>query len=150
MGPKKWKPATRETADHSLPYCVAVALADGAVTSRSFSAERISDPKLYELMQKIRVYSNADLTAQYPKVMPNEIRIQLGSGKVIERRVSYAHGHPNNPLTDAEVETKFRGLASAFFPERAMSKILAQVWDLEKVQSLEPVLRMLNLDADKT
>jgi 2-methylcitrate dehydratase len=148
-GPEKWKPATRETADHSLPYCVAVALADGAVTSRSFSAERISDPKLYELMQKIRVHSNADLSAQYPKVMPNEIRIQIASGKVIERRVSYAHGHPKNPLTNAEVETKFRGLASAFLPEKTMKEILAQVWDLEKVQSLEPLLPTLNLGADK-
>ena len=148
-GPEKWRPATRETADHSLPYCVAVALADGAVTPQSFSTERISDPKLYELMQKIRVHSNDDFTAQYPKVMPNEVRVQLGSGKVIQARVSYAHGHPKNPLTDAEVETKFRGLASAFLPEERMNDILAHVWDLEKVQTLEPLFRMLNLDADK-
>lgn len=147
-GPRKWKPATRETADHSLPYCVAVALADGAVTSRSFSAERISDPKLYELMQKIHVHSNADLTAQYPKVMPNEIRIQLGSGKVIETKVSYAHGHPKNPLTDAEVETKFRGLASALLPEEKMSEILAQVWGLERARTLDSLLLLLNLVGD--
>jgi len=99
-------------------------------------------------MQKIRVHSNDDFTAQYPKVMPNEVRVQLGSGKVIQTRVSYAHGRAKNPLTDAEVETKFRGLASAFLPEERMNDILAHVWDLEKVQTLNSLLLMLNVGGD--
>ena len=37
-------PTTRETADHSLPYCVAVALLDGEVGLGQFTDERIADP----------------------------------------------------------------------------------------------------------
>jgi len=147
--PEKWKPATRETADHSLPYCVAVALADGAVTMRSFSPERISDPRLREIMQKISVHRNAELSAQYPQAMPNEIRIQLGSGKIVQTRVSHARGHPKNPLTDGEVEAKFYGLVSGFLPDKKMAQIRAQVWNLEKVQALDSFLPMLNVGEDK-
>jgi len=147
--PEKWKPATRETADHSLPYCVAVALADGAVTMRSFSPERISDPRLHEIMQKISVHRNAELSAQYPQAMPNEIRIQLGSGKIVQTRVSHARGHPKNPLTDGEVEAKFYGLVSGFLPDKKMAQIPAQVWNLEKVQALDSFLPMLNVGEDK-
>ncbi len=147
--PEKWKPATRETADHSLPYCVAVALADGAVTMRSFSPERISDPRLHEIMQKISVHRNAELSAQYPQAMPNEIRIQLGSGKIVQTRVSHARGHPKNPLTDGEVEAKFYSLVSGFLPDKKMAQIRAQVWNLEKVQALDSFLPMLNVGEDK-
>ncbi len=148
-GPEKWRPATRETADHSLPYCIAVALADGAVTSRSFLSERISDPKLHELMQKVRVYRNADFSAQYPQATPNEIRIQLSSGKSIQKRLSHAHGHPTNPLTDAEVETKFRSLVSDFLPEEKVSEILARLWNLEKARTLDSLLALFNVGRDQ-
>jgi 2-methylcitrate dehydratase len=53
--PEKWRPQTRETADHSFPYCVAVALLDGTVTLRSFKEKRMDDPILQTLMQKVRV-----------------------------------------------------------------------------------------------
>ena len=43
--PEKWRPKTRETADHSLPYCTAVALVDGKVTAEQFTAERLRRPR---------------------------------------------------------------------------------------------------------
>ena len=52
---EKWNPQTRETADHSLPYLAAVALVDGRVTLDSFNEERVLDPALRPMMQKIRV-----------------------------------------------------------------------------------------------
>jgi 2-methylcitrate dehydratase len=44
--PEKWNPTSRETADHSLPYMVAVALMDGELTPKQFTNERIRDPEL--------------------------------------------------------------------------------------------------------
>src|SRR5262249_47274000 len=54
--PEKWHPKTRETADHSLPYCTAVALADGAVTDAQFETERFTDPALLALVAKIKIH----------------------------------------------------------------------------------------------
>ncbi|MCH8998073.1 MAG: MmgE/PrpD family protein, partial [Proteobacteria bacterium] len=69
--PEKWCPKTRETADHSLPYCTAVALTDGDVTLDSFSEERLQDASLLELVARIKIHRDAGLTARYPRGIPN-------------------------------------------------------------------------------
>src|SRR5215475_3598303 len=63
--PEKWRPQTRETADHSLPYCTAVALADGEVTERQFAPERFTDPVLLELVSKTHLHRDAVLNERY-------------------------------------------------------------------------------------
>jgi len=139
---EKWRPMTRETADHSLPYCVAVALLDGAVTMESFEPERISDPRVAGIMQKITVGRNAELSAQYPQATPNEIRIELNSGKLLRSRVTYGRGHPKNPMTDTEVEAKFRSLARPVISERTVDRLIAAMWKLEEVSDLGSFLKM--------
>src|SRR5205823_2064516 len=63
---EKWRPTSRETADHSLPYIVAVALADGEVTAKQFEPARISDATLLALVQRVKVRRHAELSARYP------------------------------------------------------------------------------------
>src|SRR5204863_7052433 len=63
--PEKWRPRTRETADHSLPYCTAVALVDGDVTLESFSDDRLRDENLLGLVARIKIHCDAKLTARY-------------------------------------------------------------------------------------
>lgn len=140
--PEKWKPTTRETADHSLPYCIAAVLLDGGLTVGSFTPERIQDPRIRELMQKIQVNGTAELTALYPEAMPNEIQIRLKSGEILRTRGSYAKGHPKNPMSDGEVEAKFRTLTSSRLPEKRQNQILAQIWELEKASDLSPLLSL--------
>src|SRR3954452_18245061 len=53
--PEKWRPQSRETADHSLPYIVAAALADGDVTHHQFDPKRFTDPALIKLVQRVEV-----------------------------------------------------------------------------------------------
>src|SRR5205807_8874539 len=79
--PEKWRPQTRETADHSLPYCTGVALADGDVTLAQFDPKRFSDPELLTLVAKIKIHRDAALTARYPRGIPNRLTIKLKSGK---------------------------------------------------------------------
>src|SRR5207253_1337945 len=66
--PEKWRPHTRETADHSFPYCVAVALSDGKVALRSFEAKRLVDPLLKALIQKVRVVPQPEFVGRYQQV----------------------------------------------------------------------------------
>ncbi len=81
--PEKWRPKTRETADHSLPYCTAVALLEGNVTLASFDEAHLSDAVLLDLVSKIEVKRNAKLTARYPKGIPNRITITLHDGSTL-------------------------------------------------------------------
>ena len=83
--PEKWRPRTRETADHSLPYCVAVALADGEVGHAQFAPERFRDESLLQLVARIRVLRDPALTARYPAGIPNRLRNRLRDGRQLVR-----------------------------------------------------------------
>ena len=91
--PTRWAPTTRETADHSMPYVVAIALLDGEITGRSFTPARLSDPVAHELMQKVKVSERADLSAQYPEAAPGRVSIRMASGEVIAHEIKYPKGH---------------------------------------------------------
>jgi len=108
--PSRWAPATRETADHSLPYVVAIALLDGEVTAKSFASARLGDPAVAALMKKVTVTEDAGLSAQYPESSGSRIDVRLSSGATLTHEIRYPKGHAKNALTDAEVEAKFREL----------------------------------------
>jgi 2-methylcitrate dehydratase len=123
--PEKWRPRTRETADHSLPYCTAVALVDGAVSAAQFTPERLSDPSLLDLVSRTSVVEDPSLSAGYPVGIPNRVRVTLHDGTALESEVSFPPGHDKNPLSDAQLKVKFLGLAEpAIGPLRA-----SELWE---------------------
>ena len=123
--PEKWRPKTRETADHSLPYCTAVALVDGEVSARQFTPERLADPALLDLVARTKVVEDADLSAEYPAGIPNRITVTLDDGTILVESNSFPPGHDKNPMTDAQLREKFDGLAiPALGADRA-----GKLWD---------------------
>jgi len=108
--PEKWRPKTRETADHSLPYCTAVALLDGEVSARQFLPERLADPVLLDLVARTRIIEDPALTAGYPAGIPNRVRVTLEDGSTLQSEIAFPPGHDKNPLTDEQLATKFHGL----------------------------------------
>jgi 2-methylcitrate dehydratase len=129
--PEKWRPRTRETADHSLPYCTAVALVDGAITAAQFSEQRLADPALLDLVARTTVIEDPTLTAGYPAGIPNRVKVTLDDGTVLVSEIAFPPGHDKNPLSDAQLAAKFHGLADpAIGAERA-----AQLW--ERLSRLE-------------
>lgn len=129
--PEKWNPTTRETADHSLPYCVAVALLDGQVGLDQFSEERIARGDAHALMQKITIVRDAELNERYPKGIPNRLELTLADGRTLTREVTYPRGHDQNPMTDEEVRAKFRALAKLQLAEDRAAALEEAVWGLD-------------------
>ncbi|HEU5201514.1 MAG TPA: MmgE/PrpD family protein [Nitrospira sp.] len=143
--PEKWLPRTRETADHSFPYCVAVALLDGKVTLHSFDPKRLTDPALHELMQKLRVVPQPEFVGRYPQAMPTRITVRTKTGNTYIQQVDYPLGHPKNPVSDQEVEDKFRLLAIGKLDRKRVNKVIDVVWKLDQlkdVSALMPLLKM--------
>lgn len=134
--PEKWRPRTRETADHSLPYCTGVALADGDVTLAQFEPERFADPVLLELVSKIKVHRDAGLSARYPAGIPNRLTITKTDGRKLVKEVEFPRGHARNPMTDAEVEKKFRTMLEPRYGPAQANKILSVCWKLESLTSV--------------
>src|SRR5258705_8874082 len=91
--PEKWRPETRETADHSLPYITAIALIDGEVTNKQFEPERFADPKIWKFLESVKVERNAELSGLYPGAVANIVHVDLVDGRRFTRRVAYPTVH---------------------------------------------------------
>jgi 2-methylcitrate dehydratase len=142
--PEKWRPKTRETADHSLPYCTAVALMDGDVTLDSFDDAHLNHAALLDLVAKIKVLRDAGLTARYPKGIPNRLTITLQSGKQLVKEVEFPRGHAGNPMTDAEVEHKFRAMVAPRYGKERTETLLAGLWRMEETGHASSLVQMFD------
>lgn len=143
--PEKWRPRTRETADHSFPYCVAVALLDGKVTIRSFEAKRLADPVLYEMTQKVRVIPQPEFVGRYPQALPTRITVRTKTGSVYVHQVDYPLGHPRNRMSDSEIEAKFRSLAAGKLDRARTNKVLDIVWKLDQLKEINALMPLLKM-----
>jgi 2-methylcitrate dehydratase len=144
--PEKWRPHTRETADHSFPYCVAIALLDGKVTRRSFEAKRLADPALHELMQKVRVVPQPEFVGRYPQAMPTRITVRTKAGKDYVTQIDYPLGHPKHRMSDHEVEGKFRRLAAGKLDRAHKKKVIDLVWRLDRLQDVGVLMPLLKIN----
>ena len=138
--PEKWKPETRETADHSLPYITAVALIDGEVTEKQFQPERFKDPKIWKFLENVKVERNAELSAMYPDAVANIVHVELADGRRLTKRVDYPMGHAKNPLKDTEVERKFFALVKPELGETRAKKIVDLVWKLDEATNVDELM----------
>jgi len=62
--------------------------------------------------------------------------VKLSSGKIISKQVNYHKGHPKNPMSDQDVERKFRTLTKRQLSESQAKRALDMLWTLEKVNDL--------------
>jgi 2-methylcitrate dehydratase len=140
--PEKWKPETRETADHSLPYITAIALIDGEVTEKQFQPERFADPKIWKFLENVKVERNAELSSIYPGAVANIVHVDLTDGTRLTRRVDYPLGHAKNPLEDFEVEKKFLSLVVPRFSRDHAAKIIDHVWGLDEQKNVHHLMKL--------
>ena len=140
--PEKWTPKNRETADHSMPYTAAVALMFGTVESRHFDDEFLKDPDLLELVSKVTVSVSNEANARAPEAMLCDFEVVTKSGEEHSVQVAYHKGHYRNPLTDNEVDRKFRSLAQEHLPAERVDVLLGRLWHLEDVQNVGDLIRL--------
>lgn len=143
--PEKWKPETRETADHSLPYMTAIALIDGEVTNKQFEPERFADPKIWKFLENVKVERNAELSGLYPGAVANIVHVDLADGRRLTKRVDYPLGHAKNPLKDAQVEGKFRALVEPGLGADGARAIVDLVWKLDEAKNVDGLMQAVKM-----
>ncbi len=142
--PEKWHPATKETADHSLPYVVGMAILDGRIDNLTYSERKIRNRKNLDFLKRITVREDKRLTGLYPdRGMANRITVSLRSGKKLTEEVIVPRGHPRNPMTDQEIEEKFRKLTRRHMREGRAERVLEKLWTLEKTKNVSEILEAL-------
>ena len=143
--PEKWNPRTRETADHSLPYLLSLGFMDGRVTVDSFSEKRINDSLLRQLMSRIKITENKAFTRQFPEKLTTEIEVLARGGQRFVETAQYPKGHAKNPMTDADVESKFGILCEGLMDGAQRDALLTTLWELDEAADLTALLDLLVL-----
>ena len=143
---EKWRPANRETADHSMPYTAAVALLYGGVESRHFDDEFLFDDTLLGLVGKVNVSVSEEANRRVPEAMLCDLEMVTTSGQRYSSQVAYHKGHYKNPLTDAEVEDKFRSLAAERLPADRIDALLAHLWRIDEAPDLTELFRLTRFE----
>ena len=141
-GEANWQPETRESADHSLPFVMAVALMEGSLEIRHYDQMYYKRPDVRALMQKIKVRIGEEPVAAWPEVPLNIIDVEMNSGKVVSTKVAYHLGHFKRFMTDDEQERKFRPLAKPLLPERQINDLLACLRRLDEVEQIGELISL--------
>lgn len=142
-GEQRWNPTSRETADHSIPYVVAAALTDGSVGPRQFKDDRLWDPKLRALIQKVEVVASDEFTEayeRYPREHHTRVTVQTKQGKTV---VGIAGGKDHEDMGKAktveETERKFKELVEDYLGPRPTQDVLNRMWRLDSIDNVREI-----------
>lgn len=138
----KWEPTTRESADHSMPYTVAIALIYGDVEEKHFGADYLRDHQVLGLTRRVKVKATAEADLRMPQAMFCKMELVTLAGDTHATIVEYHKGHWKNPLSDGELEAKFQKLAGAVLKESQASRLLDALWRLEKLDDAGEIVRL--------
>jgi len=136
-------PASRESADHSFYYLAAAALSDGEISEAQFAPGRWLQSEMREAMARVSVRTDASLNKHTPGSYPAVVKLILQSGESREVEVIFPKGHPNNRMSPAEVEAKFRACARGRVPSARQEKVIGKARELEKLASVADLMNDL-------
>ncbi len=139
----RWSPNTRETADHSLPYVVAVGLLFGSLNERYFEEHMLSDSRIQSLMKKVKVIDDPVMTKSYPKVVPCMLHIRMFGGQVRESIIQFPKGHEKNPVSDKELEDKASSLFEDYLGKSRTQNVFDAIWKIDHAVTVEPLIQLL-------
>ncbi len=141
--PSKYDPQTKETADHSLPYCLAAVAADGGVYPNSFEQDKLFDPRIRALLKKIKVVANAEIDAMFPGTKRAIATITTNDGRTFTKTVDHAKGSPANPMSDDELVAKFRANAAGVLDKAAQDRVIEATMAFEAQKDLGAYMKLL-------
>ena len=144
--PSKYDPHTKETADHSLPYCIAAAIADRQVTPVQFTMEKINDPLIRAQLRKVEVVADPEIEKVFPALQRVIVKISTADGREFTKQLDYPKGDPRNPLSDREIEEKFEALAEPVMSKDAAKRAIDGIWNLENAKSVTQLMELFKAD----
>jgi len=120
----KYHPKTKETADHSLPYCIAVAVAKGNVLPSDFYEKALQDEPVLELIPRIKVVANPEIDSLFPSIKRAIVTVTTKDGRTFKKQEDFAKGQPERPLSEQELLEKFHANAQGALGKRQLAKLV--------------------------
>jgi 2-methylcitrate dehydratase len=122
---------TKEEADHSLPYMMAVLLLDGNVLPAQYAPGRILARDVQQLLQKVQVREKQAYSDRFPGEMACDITVVLNNGRELYREKQDYEGFYTRPASWETIEHKFSNLVAPYLSESVRSRIINVVKGLE-------------------
>lgn len=138
--PTKRYPENKETADHSAWFQIAAIIIDRELTPFQYTSKKYKDPIYLEMMEKIKLEHSAEFDS-YGSA--GEVEIITKKGDVFRKKAYYRKGDPKNPMSDQEMEDKFRVLASLHMKDNQINQIIDLVWNFEKCTNVEELMKLM-------
>ncbi len=141
--PHKYRPESRETADHSLPYCIAVAIVDHKITAQSFSEDKINDPKILEVIDKIKGEASEEFEKMFPEKQPSKVVIRTKDGREFSEYLEYPKGDPREPMNEDDLKNKFNALSADILSPLRQKEIKETVFNCENFTAKEFMSKLI-------
>ena len=122
-------PRTALEAKFSMQFCVAAALCDGAVNLDTFSPERIEDPSIRDLLDRVSVLEDRSLPN--PSEFPARLEVTTSDGKRHESMVPLAMGKPARWFTEAQLHDKFMDCSAQALSEQDADAVFRAIRQLD-------------------
>ena len=133
--PHKYRPESRETADHSLPYCIAAAIVDRQITTQTFSDEKLKDPRIWKVIDKIKGEASVEFENMFPAKQPSRVIVRTKDGKEFSAYLEYPKGDPREPMTEDDLKAKFNALSAELLNAERQEKIRKMIFSCEHMSA---------------
>jgi 2-methylcitrate dehydratase PrpD len=142
-------PKTALEGKFSIPFCMAIAVLERKAGIAQFQDRKVREKRVVDLMKRVTLYVDDELEALGYDQVRSRIRIRLKNGSVIEGRYDVARGHPQKPMSWAELGDKFRDCAALVLARKNVDEVIQLVARLETLKSLQPLQKALSIAAVK-
>jgi 2-methylcitrate dehydratase PrpD len=133
----KQEPRTGLEGKFSIYYCAALALLEGVASEDKFTNEKVNDPQLVALREKVKTNLNENLG-----VFEAKITVKMKDGKTYHRHILAPKGEPENPANFAELEDKFKSLAALVIPGENTEQLVEKIKHLENVTDVKEIVAL--------
>ena len=123
-------PSTVAQAKFSVKYCLALLLLKGSISFTNIDEETLTNPDIITLMQKINVLFDEDINKGFPRCRPCKVTLTTSNNEYKAENY-YRRGDPETPMSQGEVENKFRELTKGFLPKSDQEKYIKWVGLIE-------------------
>jgi 2-methylcitrate dehydratase PrpD len=131
------EPKTALEGKFSVYYCAALALLEGEAGEDKFTDEKVNDPVIVGLRKKIKARLNPE-----HQLLDTKVVVTTRDGRKIERFVRIPKGQPQNKMTAAEMEEKFRGLARPVLPRENVDRLVEKIYRLEEISDVSEIINL--------
>lgn len=139
-----YRPTNIWQAQYSLPFAVGSALVDREVGHKQMSSQRLSDRRILEQVDKVKLVADADVDAMLPDIFGGRVKVQTRDGRKFECFKSYPKGEPENPLSEEELYQKYLKLATEQLIPETAEELKGLIDRLERLDNVEAIIATID------